>query len=41
MIPTTDEVIREAIRVLAGAILAALIVGQMPEAKAWIKAQWK
>ena len=40
MIPTSREVIKEAITVIAGALLAALIVGQAPQVKAWIKQQW-
>ena len=40
MIPSSKEVIREAVIVLGGAVLAALIVGQLPQVKAWMKAQW-
>jgi hypothetical protein len=40
LIPTVAEVGREAIIVLAGAALAALIAGQFPRFKAWLKQQW-
>lgn len=40
VIPTLPEVTREAVTVIAGAVLAALIIGQLPELKAWIKRQW-
>lgn len=40
ILPTAPEVAREALIVVGGAILAALIVGQMPAVKAWIKRQW-
>ena len=30
----------EAVNVLAGALLAALIISQFPAVKAWMKAQW-
>lgn len=40
MIPTTKEVVREAAIVLAGAVLAALVIGQFPALKAWVKEQW-
>lgn len=38
--PTPTEIGREAIIVLGGALLAALIVGQLPGVREWIKAQW-
>lgn len=41
VIPTASEVVREAVIVVAGAALAALIVGQWPDLKAWIKKQWE
>jgi hypothetical protein len=40
LIPTPIEIGREAITVLAGALLAALIVSQLPSVKAWIKQAW-
>lgn len=39
-IPKAPEIAREALIVLAGAVIAAFIVGQLPELKAWIKDQW-
>lgn len=39
-IPSLPEVGREAIIVLCGALLAALIVGQSPPLRDWIKKQW-
>lgn len=39
-VPSAPEVVREALIVVAGAVLAALIVGYAPELKAWIKRQW-
>lgn len=41
MIPTGREVAREAIIVLAGAVLAAFIIGRVPALRAWIKDQWQ
>ena len=40
LVPTPSQIGREALIVLAGAVLAAFIVGQMPELKRWIKQQW-
>lgn len=40
IVPSVPEVGREAVIVLAGALLAALIVGQLPGVRAWIKKQW-
>lgn len=39
-IPNPSEIGREALIVMGGALLAALIVGQFPSLKDWIKAQW-
>ena len=39
-IPSVPEVGREAVIVLGGALLAALIVGQFPQVRNWIKEQW-
>lgn len=39
-IPSAPEVARETIIVLAGALLAALIIGQLPEVRDWAKRQW-
>lgn len=41
ILPTVPEVTREALIVVGGALLAALIVGQLPGVKAWIKRQWE
>lgn len=38
--PTGSEVFREALIVLGGALLAAIVVGQSPTLKAWLKDQW-
>lgn len=40
IIPTVPEVTREAIIVIAGALLAALIMSQLPGVRRWIKDQW-
>lgn len=40
-IPRPAEISREALIVLAGALLAALIVGQLPAVKTWIRQQWQ
>ena len=37
IIPTVPEVAREALVVLAGAILAALVVSQIPALRAWLE----
>lgn len=39
-LPTTNEVAREAVIVLAGAVLAAAVLGAFPALRNWIKAQW-
>lgn len=39
-VPTVPEVARETLIVLAGAVLAALIIGQLPQVREWIKRQW-
>lgn len=41
IIPKPVEIGREAITVIAGALLAALIIGYLPSVKAWIKDQWQ
>lgn len=41
IIPTVPEVSREAIIVIAGALLAALVMSQFPGVRAWIKKQWE
>lgn len=35
-----QDIGREAVIVIAGAIVAAVVVGQLPGLKAWIKQQW-
>lgn len=40
-LPTAAMISRETLTVLAGAILAALIIGQFPSVRDWIKAQWQ
>lgn len=39
-LPSLPEVTKEAGIVLGGALLAALIIGQLPGVKAWVKRQW-
>lgn len=39
-IPSAPEVAREALIVVAGALVAAFIVGQLPGVREWIKRQW-
>lgn len=41
VIPSAPSVLREGLLVVAGAIVAALIIGQLPGVRAWIKAQWQ
>lgn len=36
----TEAIGREAVIVLAGAVLAAFIIGNVPELRAWISRQW-
>lgn len=40
IVPTIPEISREALIVIGGAILAALVMSQFPAVKTWIKAQW-
>jgi hypothetical protein len=39
-IPRPAEVGREALIVLAGALIAAAVIGQLPSVRAWMKRQW-
>jgi hypothetical protein len=39
-LPGLPEISREAIVVIAGAVVAAFVIGQLPGVRAWIKAQW-
>lgn len=41
MWPSWKEVGKEGLIVLGGAILAALVIGQLPGVKKWIKDQWE
>lgn len=41
LIPSPVEVGREALIVLGGAVLAALILSQVPALRDWIKDQWR
>lgn len=40
LIPAGPDVIREALIVIGGAIIAAAVMGQVPALREWIKAQW-
>ena len=40
LLPSPTEIGREALIVIGGAIVAALIVSQFPALQAWIKSQW-
>jgi hypothetical protein len=40
IVPTPAAIGREALLVIGGAVLAALIIGQLPELRAWIRRQW-
>lgn len=40
IIPTVPELGREALIVIGGALIAAVVMSQFPALKAWIKQQW-
>lgn len=40
LIPKPVDIGREALIVIAGALMAALIIGQLPSVRDWIKRQW-
>lgn len=40
VVPKPTEIGREALIVVCGALLAALIMGQLPGVRQWIKDQW-
>jgi len=40
VIPAWQEVAREAIIVMGGALVAAFIIGQLPQLRDWMKNQW-
>lgn len=39
-LPKFSAISQEAMIVLGGAVLAALVIGQLPGLRDWIKAQW-
>ena len=39
-IPTLPEIGRETLIVLSGALIAALVIGQLPPVRDWIRKQW-
>lgn len=39
-VPRPVEIGREALIVLAGALIAAAVIGQLPGVRAWMKRQW-
>ena len=41
LVPSAREVGREALTVIAGAIVAAWIIQQFPGVKAWVKKAWE
>lgn len=41
LLPRPAEIVREAVIVVGGAVLAAWVIGQFPSLKAWIKEQWQ
>lgn len=41
IIPTAPAIAREALTVIAGALLAAFIIGRFPQVKAWVREQWQ
>lgn len=40
LVPTAPEIGREALIVIGGAIVAALVISQVPGLRAWISKQW-
>ncbi len=40
MLPKPRAIVTEAITVIAGAVLAAVVIGQIPQLREWIKRQW-
>lgn len=40
IVPSVPEIGREALIIIGGAVLAALVVSQFPALQAWIKTQW-
>jgi hypothetical protein len=39
-IPSPENIVKEGLIVMGGAIMAAVIIGQVPALRDWIKAQW-
>lgn len=39
-IPGVQHIVHEALVVLAGAVIAAAVIGQLPPVREWIKRQW-
>lgn len=39
-LPTLPAISREALGVLAGALIAAMLIGQFPSLRTWIHEQW-
>lgn len=39
--PTGPAIVREALTVLAGALLAAAVMYQFPKVKEWVKGAWQ
>jgi hypothetical protein len=39
-VPNAPEVSREALTVIAGAIVAAWVIGNLPALRAWLQQQW-
>ena len=40
-LPSLPDITREALAVIAGAVLAAFVMAQFPSVKGWIKKQWE
>lgn len=40
IVPAPAAIAKEALIVIGGALVAALIIGQLPGVRDWIKAQW-
>lgn len=40
MLPSWKDIGKEALIVVGGAIVAALVIGQLPGVKKWIQDQW-
>lgn len=40
MIPSGSAIVKQALVTVAGAVLAAWIVGQLPQVRDWMRRQW-